>query len=161
MLTFTQQSFYLVPSIPFFCLSISAFLVVSINHFLHSHETYFKNIRLVSTAFLIIVLGLFLLRQFTKHSINDDKMSDAFLISETVPRGSLISTHPKIFSDWAMVAYTSRLGYVSFDKEKIQTFLLLEKQETPDSLNKSLYNKLDLGLTLYDLYKLKNDVSPQ
>jgi Dolichyl-phosphate-mannose-protein mannosyltransferase len=145
-----QRSFYLVPSFPFFVLAASFFIApilqINRNEFSASATTLVK--RLSFIVFIAVVI--FSIARFGKLSRDRDKLSDVYTISSSVPRGTILSTTENLAYDWNLVAYLSRVGYISLDcKNKLQ-YLLIEKNTS--SLNLQGYKEIKLRLKKYSLY---------
>jgi 4-amino-4-deoxy-L-arabinose transferase-like glycosyltransferase len=146
-----QRSFYLVPSFPFFVLAASFFIApvlqVNRNEFSASTTTLVK--RLSSIVFIAVVI--FAIARFGKLSRDQEKLSDVYTISNMVPRGTILSTTENLACDWNLVAYLSRVGYISLDcKHKLQ-YLIIEKSTTNSNFPE--YKEVKLRLKKYSLYK--------
>jgi 4-amino-4-deoxy-L-arabinose transferase-like glycosyltransferase len=152
ILTLKQRNFYLIPSVPFYVLSIS----------LYSYPFFISKIENKISPFLmrikqlsiILLIGVFIFSifKFGEISRDKDKLNDVYLLCRYLPEGTILKTKSMLWSDWELVAYLSRIGYLSLDCDNDHEFLLIEKN---DRELIEQYNNIDLGLNKYKLMRKK------
>ena len=76
-------------------------------------------------------------------------LEDVYKIASIVPDGTIISSVKEIQTNWLLIAYLSRIGYISLDKGRRHQHLLIKKGE---SFPKG-YIKRDVDLELFYLLK--------
>lgn len=154
MISLKQRKFYLIPSIPFYILSISFFVAPFLKEKLDTLSiSTLKWMKRASFTAVSIVLMLSVF-QFGKFSRDEEKLTDIYAISRTIPEGTVISTTKNLWGDWSLVAYMSRIGNLSLDCDGKHEYLLMENNNIePGILGE--YEKMDLKLTKYVILKKK------
>jgi hypothetical protein len=56
-------------------------------------------------------------------------LSDVYKISAEITEGGMISSSKELQTNWLLIAYLSRIGYLSLDKNKQHQYLLTKKDE--------------------------------
>ncbi|MGB3132819.1 MAG: hypothetical protein WBB26_14180, partial [Saprospiraceae bacterium] len=113
MISLKQRKFYLIPSIPFYALSIGFLLhqaiLVQLNKL---PEISFKIIKYLSYSLIgfIFVYSIF---SFGNYARDKEILKDIQQLSKHIPEGSILTTSQELFTDWALIAYLSRFGYLS------------------------------------------------
>jgi len=154
MISLKQRRFYLIPSIPFYILSVSFYIAPFLKEKLDvlSIST-LKWIKRVS--FTALSIGLILsVSQFGKFSRDGDKLTDIYSIARTIPEGTVISTTKELWGDWSLEAYMSRIGNLSLDCDNKHEYLLIENNTVEPGVPGE-YEKMNLKLTKYVLLKRK------
>jgi hypothetical protein len=154
MISLKQRKFYLIPSIPFYILSISFFVVPFLKQKLDTlSNTTLKWMKRSSytVASIVLILSVF---QFGKFSRDEEKLTDIYVISNAIPEGTVISTTKDLWQDWSLVAYMSRVGNISLDCDNKHEYLLIENNTIDPGLPEE-YEKMDLKLKKYVLLKMK------
>ncbi len=155
IISLKQSKFYLVPSIPFYTLAISAFLVPILKEKLEKISVGSLNILKIISFGVFAIVTYFSIVNFGKPSRDHDKLRDITIISSILPKGTIISTTKELWNDWSLVAYMCRIGYLSLDCENKYDYLLIEsKNLSSEFLND--YEVLDLKLSRYSLLKRKS-----
>jgi len=154
MISLKQRKFYLIPSIPFYILSISFFVAPFLKEKLDTLSS--STLKWMKKAsFTALSIGLiFSVSQFGKFSRDGEKLADIYAISHTIPEGTVISTTKELWGDWSLVAYMSRIGNISLDRDNKHQYLLIEKNTIGPDIPEE-YEKTDLKLTKYVLLKKK------
>lgn len=147
MISLKQRDFYLVPALPFFALSIGFFLKPHIQSLidLFSEGVLMVFKKTIVFSFLILI-GLLL---FSDNGSSRDSvlLSDVYKISAEITEGGMISYSKELQTNWLLIAYLSRIGYLSLDKNKQHQYLLIIKGETyPKD-----YKKVNIDLELFCL----------
>ena len=155
IISLKQRNFYLIPSIPFYILSISILLAPFVKEKLDKISALaLKWIKMSSFIVLLVVL-IFSISRFGKFSRDKEKLTDIYTISRVIPKGTIISTTKNLWADWSLVAYMSRIGYLSLDCDNKHKYLLIENDNLePGILNE--YEIMDLQLTKYIMLQRKN-----
>ncbi len=155
IISLKQRKFYLIPSIPFYILSISClilpFIKMMIDKWSKSTLRWIKRISLISASFLILV-SVFL---FGKYSRDEEKLGDIYVISNAIREGTLISTTKALWEDWSLHAYLSRVGNLSLDADDKHEYYLIEKDAVINMEINSAYQSVDLKLEKYELLRKK------
>jgi len=154
IISLKQRKFYLIPSIPFYILSISFFLAQFLKEKLDnlsiSTLKWLKRASFIALS-IVLILSAF---QFGKFSRDEEKLTDIYAISRTIPEGTVISTTKDLWGDWSLVAYMSRIGNLSLDCDNKHEYLLIENKNIESSMLEE-YEKMDLKLTKYVILKMK------
>jgi hypothetical protein len=155
MVSLKQRDFYLIPSMPFFILSIGFLLAPFLKSVVDKLSN--SNLRLIkwlslASIFSVVVFSTF---QYGKFSRDTEKLTDIYAISQVVPEGTIISTSKNLCSDWSLVAYMSRIGYLSLDYENKHQYYLAENDSMIDNQVLENYKEMDLKLNKYVLFEIK------
>lgn len=147
LISLKQRDFYLVPALPFFALSIGFFLEPHVQ-FLVSliSEKVLMGLKKTIVFSFLILIGLLL---FSDNGISRDSvlLSDIYKISAEINEGGIISSSKELQTNWLLIAYLSRIGYLSLDKNKQHQYLLITKGKTyPKD-----YKKVNIDLELFCL----------
>jgi 4-amino-4-deoxy-L-arabinose transferase-like glycosyltransferase len=159
IISLKQRKFYLVPSIPFYILSI-AFLVVpylkvTIENITIPVLTWLKKISYFALSFVI----LFSAFCYGKYSRDEEKLKDIYAVSMAIPDGTIIGTTKDLCKDWSLVAYMSRIGNLSLDCDSARDYYLINKKNIAEIRFLEKYDKLDLNLKKYTIYKRRRTES--
>jgi 4-amino-4-deoxy-L-arabinose transferase-like glycosyltransferase len=155
MITKVQSGYYILPSVPFFVISIAILIHPLIESFLvkfaAKHPLYLK-----AAGMALIVSGI-VLTDFFAGKPNRDKelISDMKLITSVVPDNAVIGILPDMSAQWSLHCYFARFHGISLDAvaENNHEFLIIDRNISPDPLNRS-YKKTELATMRFDLYKL-------
>jgi hypothetical protein len=155
IITLKQRKFYLIPSIPFYAISIAFILAPLLEGVLDRISSSLqKGIKWFSFSVLAFVL-IFSVLRFGKYYRNQEMLADVYTLSKHIPEGSLISTTYKLAHDWQLVSYCARVGYLSLQEGHAHEYYLIEKGgENPLS---NEYGALELDLNEYIILKRKSD----
>ena len=128
MISLKQRDFYLVPALPFFALSISFFLKPYIQSLIDLiSERVLMGLKKTTVFSFLILIGLL----FSDNGSSRDSvlLSDVYKISAEITEGGMISSSKELQTNWLLIAYLSRIGYLSLDKNKQHQYLLTKKDE--------------------------------
>jgi 4-amino-4-deoxy-L-arabinose transferase-like glycosyltransferase len=157
IITLKQRSFFLIPSIPFYALALSFFLYQFIHESLNRISAitlkWLNRIAMVTISSMIIFSAF----RFGEYSRDEDKLKDIYIICNSIPEGTILSTTSDLWTDWALVAYLSRIGYLSLDKDNQHEYFLIEKSSNkvfPDR-----YEPVDLKLVKYTILKRNTETT--
>ncbi|MDG2343189.1 MAG: glycosyltransferase family 39 protein [Flavobacteriales bacterium] len=149
IISFKQRDFYLVPTIPFFALSAGCFLIKPIRLLTALISQSFLNWTKRIVVVLFIFFGGFVFISQKGNSRDKVLLEDVYKISSIIPEGSVISTIKQIQTNWLLIAYLSRIGYISLDDKRQHQYLLTKKEEgCPKG-----YVKIGVDLELFYLLK--------
>jgi hypothetical protein len=155
IITLKQRKLYLGPSIPFYIISIALIISPLVKTQLEKIELkYLTRIKQFS-AFLILsvlILSGYLYKNFSR---DKEKLLDIYIISEVVPKRTILNTTKEIWYDWTFLAYMSRIGYLSLDYNHDHEYLILEKKDMTLNSFKE-YEVIDLPLKKYVLLHHNN-----
>lgn len=155
IISLKQRKFYLIPSIPFYVLTISILLLPFLKRIIDaSSRAVLRWINRASLLLLGIVL-LFSVLRFGKFSRDKEKLMDIYAISNVVPEGTVIGTTRELWSDWSLVAYMCRVGYVSLDSDNEHNYYLLERNSNMNKHVSGNYEIVGMNLTRYVMLKRK------
>lgn len=159
MLTMVQKAFYLTPCFPYFAIAGAALILPLLIYFYKSLNVdlpLFKIFRGVSAMLLVIAIGIVV---FMKGKAGRDQalLHDVKIVSTLIPQHGDVEISNQAFNlDWEVQCYLMRYYYISCDfhpASGIQYFLI-DKNEAPDR-DLSNYDKVEMGLEKYDLYKIR------
>ena len=138
MISLKQRDFYLVPALPFFALSIGFFLKPYIQSLIDLiSERVLMGLKKTTVFSFLVLIGLLL---FSDNGSSRDSvlLSDVYKISAEITEGGMISSSKELQTNWLLIAYLSRIGYLSLDKKKQHQYLLTKKDEhSPKGYKKS------------------------
>lgn len=146
-----QRKFYLIPSIPFYALAFGFVIVENIESLLNNikWKRYLLYNRLTSCLIgLVIIISLF---SFGKYSRDSVLIRDVTAISKSIPRGSIISADQKMMREWSLIAYLSRIGYISLSSDIASDYILVEDEG--DIVVPFGYSLMNVDLLKYKIYK--------
>lgn len=156
IISLKQRKFYLIPAIPFYALSFGFLLhqaiLVQINKL---PKISFKIIKYLSYGLIgfIFVYSIF---SFGNYSRDKEILIDVQRITQHIPAGSILSTSQDLCTDWALIAYLSRFGYLSLDCSNEHKFLLLDRNSNKNISDK--FKPLDLKLSRFKVYQIEEEV---
>jgi 4-amino-4-deoxy-L-arabinose transferase-like glycosyltransferase len=149
------RKYYLAPSISFYVLAISA-LIVSHLDILFSVITDRIKVWLVRFSYLIVLaVLLFAVLKFESFKREKPLIADSYKLSQIIPTGSIISATDDVNKDWRLIAYMSRIGYLSLDNNIGNDYFLAEKNEKIDSKLFDDYEELNINLNGYKVFRKK------
>jgi hypothetical protein len=155
IISLKQRKYYLVPSIPFYVLSISFFVVpfvkASVEKLSGAALLWTKRISLATLSLVI----LFSIIRFGEYSRDKENLVDVYAISKQVPEGTILTTTEDLSADWVLVAYMARIGYLSLDSKNQHDYYLLKNNRKIETALLEKYEMTDLKLEKYILLKKK------
>ena len=155
MITLKQRTFYLVPSIPFFILALSCFVIPIVKSTLLLISIKIHHwIQWISILLIVITLS-FSIIQFGEIKRDRKIFHEMKEISRFVPENENIFTHKSIWENWTLSAYLSRYHNISLNPDVEEKYMLFPKQM---SLPPHLIDKFELvnsNLIDYKLFKKK------
>jgi 4-amino-4-deoxy-L-arabinose transferase-like glycosyltransferase len=155
MITLKQRPFYLVPSLPFYILSFSCFIVSIPNQKIGQIKKKNHFLILIFSSLVIIITLVSSWISFGKIARDYEIIQDVTAISNEVPKGTTIQTTKKIWENWVLTAYLSRYQNISLDCNQEQEYLLYSKPTTNQETLLTKYNLTTCNLRKYKLYKKK------
>lgn len=156
IVTLKQRKFYLVPSIPFYVLSVCFWIYPYVKSAIDKTTTTFLmwlNRISILTLSIVLVFSIF---RFGKFSRDQNELNDVYAVSQVLPEGTVIATTKNLWSDWGLVAYMSRVGYLSLDCDNLHEYYLVANSDTVDKEVLEQYYKLNLNLKKFALLKRKS-----
>jgi hypothetical protein len=156
IISLKQRKYYLAPAIPFYILSIAYLVVPYLKLVLENISIASIGwIRKISYLVLSFVI-LFTAFCYGKYSRDEEKLKDIYSISGAIPCGTIIGTTKDLWNDWSLVAYMSRIGNLSLDCDSVRDFYLINKNNTDEVQFPEKYDKLDLSLKKFIIYKRRS-----
>jgi 4-amino-4-deoxy-L-arabinose transferase-like glycosyltransferase len=153
MLTMVQKGFYFVPALPYFAIGFSIIIapaVVSLTERVNLSGRRYKAALVAGVAIWAGVI-VFTATRVGKIHRDGDTLNDVFNIGRVVPKQSVIRASNQAWNNWSLQCYLMRYYNISLDPENAYDYLLVEKNERPDSV----YKMMDIPTKQYDLYQLK------
>ncbi len=155
IITLKQRKFYLISSIPFYVLAVSfwvyPFFTTVIKKVSDSSLLWIKRFSII----LFFGVLIFSIIRFGKFSRDKEKLQDVYEISQIIPKGTVLTTTRELYSDWSLIAYMSRVGYLSLDINKEHEYYLIKKNYKIESKLLKEYYVMDLKLNKYTILKRK------
>jgi 4-amino-4-deoxy-L-arabinose transferase-like glycosyltransferase len=153
MVTLKQRGYYIVPSLPYFILAASVFIVPYLKYlFQNITDKQTKGLQLIGSVLLVAVF-VFSFSQYGKFSRDSDKLSDIYKISSIVSDGSIISCSSELYIEWGTMAYLARVGGISITPNLENKYLIVLKNSVLPLGIEKVYTPLNLNLTTYQLYQ--------
>ena len=151
IISLKQRKFYLIPSIPFYALSFSHLLYPPIKDQIDKIPKYIlkwlNRVSIIVLAFFIIFSTV----KFGDFSRDEETIKDIYKIAKHIPKGTILSTTEDLWSDWGLVAYMSRIGYLSLDCDNKHEYFLTRKDN--ELIYPNGYQPENLKLENYILLK--------
>ncbi len=156
MISPKQRTFYLVPAMPWFALTLACYLCPLMNtYIIKIREKTAKSLYL-PVLLLIIAITAFSVSQTGKIRRDKELINDVYALTAVLPENSDISVAGDLPEKWQLVAYLERFGRISLEKNKADQYLIREKSDekefnyagdtylilsSPELNNYSLYQK--------------------
>lgn len=155
IISLKQRKFYLIPSIPFYALSfgflINDFVMEKMKIVPEKYFKWFKKL-LYSVLGLLLIISIL---KFGKYSRDMDNIRDVSLISSLLDEGTIISCAKETWSNWGLVAYFIRIGYISLDCDNEHDYFLIKNgDELPIK-----FRQVELKGTKYTLLKKSTETN--
>ena len=159
MATMVQKSFYFVASLPYFAL---AFAFICYPYIQQGFDSYLNKKQQISKIkqifFFFLVFSIIIsLLQIGKCSRDTDKLADIKYIGDFLKNEKnekIVCANTDAYYDWSFQIYLYRKYAISLDPNNTKRSYLITKSNIPNDQLK-YYQKIELPLTLYKLYKLK------
>ncbi len=159
MLGHKQQEFYIVPTLPFFGLSMGCLLYDMLEDWLSNMNKTADRV-LAGLAVVIFGVGLILnLASIHKINSNHTLLSDMKIILPYLNYGEHISVSNEMIQSSEAEEYFYRYKEITFHKQSGLQHFLTMYGSTPKSDTKDVYVDLELPTSLYKLYVLSDPVS--
>jgi 4-amino-4-deoxy-L-arabinose transferase-like glycosyltransferase len=125
MVSLKQNSFYIIPALPFFALALNDWFTPIYNHIINLwRNKLIRLLRIWTVAGSIGALTLIVL-VFGHSSRQHDELQDIHTLSTVVGKGSTLSIHPSLWQNWPLHGLFYRYHRISLD--------------APDKLNHQFY----------------------
>ncbi|MBC7696388.1 MAG: glycosyltransferase family 39 protein [Burkholderiales bacterium] len=155
MITMVQKNFYLVPSIPFFALSLAYIN----SDFIHKQTTlmvlnpkYRKRLNIAAFVMLITVL-LFSGSQMGKISRDESLLNEVRVVGNYLQKEELVGVDPETYLSWSFQFYLLRNHDIQLDpKNKFRKYFITKT--SPELNEKYQYTQISLPTNEYKLYRL-------
>lgn len=159
ILTPVQRGFYLVPSFPFFGISLALVTAPGLKQLINR-----INIKRISFRIFKLLSVLFLAATITYtatcygKSVRDQEMlKDIYLIGNIVPNNTVIKIDNSMYENWYLQFYLLRYFNISVTPStSMYNYYLREK--TSKDISPEGCKNIPLSTKLYDLYKLNNNL---
>jgi 4-amino-4-deoxy-L-arabinose transferase-like glycosyltransferase len=154
-LTMVQRGFYLVPSFPYFAISLSILIapvVLKIVENLYDKKQNFKIYRILSIVFLLFAITISLMQK-GKAVRDKDILHDVYTIGKTIPGKSAITVNQDIANTCVLECYFIRYYNISLYVDIPKEYLMVKKTEKlaiPEE-----FEKLNIDTKIYDVYKAR------
>ncbi len=156
MLTMVQKGWYMVPSFPYFAISLAILVTPSISVALkriNIQSVRYKFFKYISIS-LFLACIIFIFMQSGKISRHEEMVTDVYEIGTVVPKFSTLTVPQKMYNqyDFKLQGFLVRYCNISISPYKEYDYFLKEKKS--DSKIPENYNqKVELDLTVYELYR--------
>ena len=125
LITLKQRSFYLVPSMPFFVLAASLYIVPGLVD-LRPSKVLMRVVMFVGMVGLLVT-GVVSVINFGSYGRDEVKLSDVRRIADFLPEGTVVSTDSLVWYDWGSHAYFARRGRIGLDVDHVHPYRLTFK----------------------------------
>ena len=158
MISLKQSGFYILATFPIFSVAFGLLLAPRLNVLLNKISPNNKILKYTSICLFLTSIMLNLIN-FNTIGRDEDKISDVYAMIEEIPANAVISIQENLRKDWTLHAYFGRYANISLDKKTpaINEYLI-SNVDSEIILNPD-YEKINIKLSLYTLYKKKGDVS--
>lgn len=155
-----QHGYYLVPAIPFYCIGLSIILLQLLQG---RYSNISSNIisKLQRLSLILLLMTIILSFSFLgKYSRDKDKLHDIYIISNIIPKGTIISTSIEYCKEWELIAYLSRIGNISLEYTQLHDYYLTGRNSQPDQRILNNYNEILISkLFKYRIFYKKKPVN--
>jgi 4-amino-4-deoxy-L-arabinose transferase-like glycosyltransferase len=153
-----QSRYYLVPSFPYFALAgavlITPYLGQWVDHVNVSGRK-FKIFRYVSFLFLTGVV-VFSASRYGSIGRNADELVPMYKVGAIVPRDSIVSICPSMWTEWNLHAYYYRYFRISLESYRHPRTYFLRKLPNNCEVPEELYQKIPLKMVDFELYRMSS-----
>lgn len=128
MVTLKQRSFYLLPSLPYYCMALAVLCAPHVQALLHRRYSVRVTavLALVSLPILLVVTGT----RWGKIGRDQDLVHDIHLVSTYMKPGEIGNLEEGLCSDWSVFAYSMRIGRISWTCGNSDPWYLAEHDTT-------------------------------
>ncbi len=156
-LTFCQRAWYLVPTFPFFSIGFGLFMIPFLSYYFQKIDSRTHRFKIFRTISIIIFVGAIIYTGLQKGKIGRDPeiVTDVYKIGAVVPKFSTITVPKEMYNqyDFILQGFLVRYFNISISPMKEYDYFMTEKAKNyPIPSN---YQKVNLPLLTYDLYKRK------
>jgi len=152
MVTLKQRSFYLLPSLPYYCMALAVLCAPHVQALLHKRYSVKIPALLaaVSIPILLVVTGM----RWGSIGRDQDLVHDVHLVSTYMKPGEIGNLEEGLCSDWSVFAYSMRIGRISWTCGNSDAWYLAEHDTTTHAGRAlSPVNAPFRGLKLYRVQK--------
>jgi 4-amino-4-deoxy-L-arabinose transferase-like glycosyltransferase len=163
-LTMVQKGWYLVPSFPFFAIAFAVLIIPIISNLVERIDMQSPKFqRFVSiTACLFLAVMAFTYLQKDKISREHATMTDVYQIGKVVPKFSTMTVPLEMYDQYDFILQGFLVRYFNISISPYQQYDYFLKEKKTNHHVPSNYEKVDLALTKYELYKnVTLEKSPQ
>jgi len=153
MLSIKQASFYLIPSLPFYCFALGLLIAGGVSkmikNFAPGSITY--KISLLVTILMLTIASLYIIDQAGRIDKRDrNKLVDIHLMGQLIPENSVVNVITPA-ADYSMYGYLQRYYYISCDisANLNRDYLIIDKSS--DSIARNGYVRIGLTTRQYNL----------
>lgn len=116
IISLKQRTFYLIPSLPFYVLSLCFLILPFIKPQLENF--YQKKIKIIQGInFLLSIIILYLFTNINEYSRDKKELQDIEKITKVISEGSVLSISNDISNKWQTIAYFARENNISLTKK--------------------------------------------
>lgn len=156
MITMEQSGFYLIPSLPYFCIAIAVFAAPGIVYLIEKIDlqNFYFNCFKFASVFLLAGTLLFSFFQIGKTKRDHDMIHDASLIGSVIPKGTILGSTNELWENWALQEYLIRHFYISQDNKILpgHNYLILDSENSVADGVKM--EKVNIPTNVFHLYKV-------
>ena len=157
MITREQRTFYLVPSFPFFAMTMAILSFPAIHHISQVIEKNKKRQKqLQVSAFMLLVFALiFAIGQIGKTSRDKDILNDIYTIGPLIPEAEIIAVDTQTWFKYNVHSYFIRHYYISLGTKTNTNYLIFSKDKKAEV--PSAYRYIPLETKVFDFYERNSE----
>jgi len=158
MISLKQSGFYILGTFPIFSIAFGLLLAPRLNVLLirispNNKILKYSSICLFSISIILNVLN------FNRIGRDEGKISDVYAMIEEIPKNTVVSIQPNLRKDWTLHASFGRYANISLDKKTPAVNEYLISNVDSEIILNPDYEKINIKLSLYRLYKKTGDIS--
>jgi len=156
LLSLKQAAFYLVPSIPFYILSITFYMIPKLQRPLEKISDRLKTWIMYFSAFATLLVIIYSMIHINDYSRDQSIIEDVKSITENIPPYTILACQNDLMEDWTAIAYFSRIGFISLDKNPSKhSYYIHDKNSSSSKPDLEKYDPILMNLNRFEVYKRK------
>lgn len=152
MLGLKQQSYYLVPTIPFFAAALAVVVVPVFDNLSLRMTERAQRIGVATAAVLLIIGALLNMRSLNRMSEDSTLIADMKQILPLLEKGEHITASPEVWIDEHVQHYYYRYKNIVFDKSQSHQHLITQYSNPAQLFPSANYTQVKIATQNYHLY---------